>query len=219
LLSAVQIAENKVLTIWSAYWADVIFAPEVWLLSIASGGAVPVVIFVEQDGPTTDRIVITTDQAFDPDVEYTIGEPVVIYTPGVIIGGTFIAKPTSRTSTPDLDLLDIDQPPFERVRLTPGGDHAMVAGFATFRKLHLDALLTIRGTIPWSPDYGSDTPHKQLRPVDLEGEAARIRDLLLRVPRTTSAKVNLLWDGRQLVAEVDVRGELGMFQEEVTLWP
>jgi hypothetical protein len=213
----VQTEGNKVLTIWSAFWGSEIFAPEVWPLSVAGGGSVPEVIRVEQDGPTTDRVVITTDQAFDPGVEYTIGPPAVLFTPGPIIGGSFIAKRVSITPEPDHDLLDVEQSPFESVQVTPGGDHGLAAGFITYRKLILDALLTIRGSIPWAPEYGSDTPHKQLRPVDLTGEEARIRNLLLRVPGTRSVGVSLSWDGRQLVVDVDVRADSGSLREEVRL--
>lgn len=217
LVEVIPIAENQVLTIWSAYWNDLIFAPEVWQLLLSSGGSVPTVILVEQDGPTTDRIVITTDQAFAPDVEYTIGPPVVDYTPGPIYGGTFVAKRVSLTQNPDHDLLDVEQPPFEPTRITPGGDHGLAAGYVTYRKLVLDALLTIRGSVPWAPEYGSDTPHKRLRPVDLTGEAARIRDLLLRVPGTRSVNVKLAWDGRQLVVDVDAKADAGALREEVRL--
>jgi hypothetical protein len=217
LLSAVQIATNQVLTIWSAYWNPLIFAPEIWELLIAGEGSVPLVILVEQDGPTSDRIVITTDQAFNPGIEYEIGPPVVTKTPGPIIGGTFVAKPVSITSEPDHDLLDVEQPPFEATRITPGGDHGLAAGYITYRKLILDALLTIRGSIPWAPEYGSDTPHKQLRPVDLSGEEARTENLLLRVPGTRSVNVRLSWDGRQMVFDVDARADSGSLREEIRL--
>ncbi len=217
LEAVIHVAENEVLTIWPAAWGLEAFAPEAWVLSIASSGVVPTVILVEASD-TDDRLLLTTDQPLAAGVEYTMTPP-----PGVLLGGAtptggnFVAKSVTRTEQPDLDLLDIEAPPFEPWRITPGGDHGMAAGFITFRKLVIGTLLTVRGSVPWAPGHGSDLPHKGPRPLDLAGEESRIRDILVRIPGMLSVGVALTWDGQQLVADVDARGDAGSLQEEVRL--
>jgi hypothetical protein len=218
LIALVQIAENEILSIWAAVWSlkGEGFDPDSWQLSASGDFVSPLIVGVEAEDGDRSRLVLTTDQPLVEGVTYTV-------TPLATLGGTvpdgdsIIAKQVSTTRQPDLDLLDLDAQPFEPYRLTPGGDHGMSAGFATFRKMTLDRLLTIRGSVPWAPDHGSDLPHKGLRPLDLSGEEARIVSLLGTVPGMLSVGVALSWDGQQLVADIDARGDTGALQETVRL--
>ena len=174
------------------------------------------VVFVDAEDGDRRRLILTVDQPLEEGVVYTVS---TIATLGGTVpdGDDIVAKQISTTKQPDLDLLDLDQTPFEPQRVTPGGDFGMAAGFATFRKLTIDRLLTLRGSVPWAPDHGSDLPHKGLRPLDLTGEAARIASLLETVPGMLSVGVELSWDGQQLVADIDARGDTGALRETVRL--
>jgi hypothetical protein len=216
LLGLVQTGENAILTIWDAIWTDAGLAPEAWLLEASGDFVAPVITGVEAATDPARELLLTTDQPLLEGVTYTL-------TPLAALGGTvpdgdsFVGKQVSLTQQPDLDLLDVDQQPFEPYGISPGGDHRMAAGFATFRKLVIDRLLTVRGSVPWDPEYGSELSHKGLRPLDLTSEKARIQRLLATVPGMLSVGVDLTWDGRQLIADIDARGDTGALQETVRL--
>ncbi len=216
LVALVQRGENQILTIWDGFWGQEGLAPEAWELEASGDFVAPLIVLVEALATPATELLLTTDQPLIEGVTYTL-TPLATLGGTVPDGGDFLAKQVSLTQQPDLDLLDIDAPPFEPYRITPGGDHGMSAGFATFRKMTIDRLLTVRGSVPWAPDHGSDLPHKELRPVDLSGEAARIQRLLATVPGMISVGVGLRWDGQQIVADIDARGDTGALQETVRL--
>lgn len=211
----VQRAENEILTGWPAFWGDPGFAPENWELSVPTGVSVPVVILAEAGGDASE-VLLTVDQPLETGLTYTV-TPLGALGGTVPSAGTVLAKLVTTTQQPGLDLLDLDAGPFEPYRLTPGGDHGMAAGFATFRKLVIDRLLTVRGSVPWDPDHGSQLDHKSPRPLDGAGEAARIEALLATVPGMLSVGVELGWDGQQRTVDLDARGETGVLQETVKL--
>jgi uncharacterized phage protein gp47/JayE len=198
LVALIQRSESTILTIWSAWWGDAGFAPEAWQLGAAGDVPAPVIVGVEAATDPPTELLLTADQPLLEGVTYTL-TPLATLGGVVPDGGSFVGKQVSLTQTPDLDLLDLDANPFESYRITPGGDHGMAAGFATFRKLVIDRLLTVRGSVPWDPDHGSNLPHKQPRPLDLTTEEARIIRLLETVPGMLSVGVALSWDGQQLV--------------------
>lgn len=216
LLALVQRGEVEILTIWDAWWGDAGLAPEAWQLEAAGGFVAPAIVAVEVDADPPTELVLYTDQPLLEGVTYTL-TPLAALGGTVPDGGSFVGKQVSLTQQPDLDLLDVDAQPFEPWRTSPGGDHVMAAGFATFRKLVLDRLLTLRGSVPWDPEYGSELPLKGLRPLDLTSESARIQRLLATVPGMLSVGVDLSWDGQELVADIDARGDTGALQETVRL--
>lgn len=215
LVGFAQISEHSFWGVWLGFWGSAGFAPELWRVTASDGGSAPLPVLVE--APVSNAVLtITCDQPFRPGLRYDV-------TPQALLAGLpvdpfwFVGSDVSRTSTPELDLLDLEASPFEPQRVTAGGDHGMAAGFITWRKLHLDALLTVRGSVAWGPSHGSELPHKGLRPTDLAGEASRIRELLSRIPGTLSVDVQLTWDAGELVAVIDARGEAGVLQEEVRI--
>jgi len=216
LVAIVQRGEVEILTIWASFWGDPGLAPEAWQLEAAPPFVAPLVVEVEAAASPATELILRTDQPLLEGVEYTL-TPLAPLGGTVPDGGSFTGKQVSLTQQPDLDLLDVDAQPFEAWSVSPGGDHRMSAGFATWRKLILDRLLTVRGSVPWDPDHGSELPHKGLRPADLTTEAARIERLLISVPGTLSVGVALSWDGYQLVADIDARGDTGALQETVRL--
>lgn len=89
------------------------------------------------------------------------------------------------------------------------GDLAKSAGLETLRKLVIGHLVTIAGSVPYAPGYGSDLGHKQGRPASLEDAAKRIARGIEQIPRVTSASVTLTWDGGHLIADLRVQSDLG----------
>jgi hypothetical protein len=221
LAGIVQRAENELLTIWDATWnpAGEGLAPESWLLS-AGDWVAPLVVDVSPLGDDYSQLVLGTDQPLVEGVPYTL-TPLATLGGTVPIGAAFVGKQVSTTTQPDLDFLDIDQQPFEPYRITPGGDHGMAAGYATFRKIVIGRLLTLRGTVPWAPLHGAALGHKQPRPLDLTAAATHIESLLVTVPGMLSVSVQLKWDTSgskpQLLADIDARGDTGALQETVRL--
>jgi len=218
LVAIVQTSEIEILTIWSAWWnpSGPGFAPESWQLEAESGFVAPLVVRVSEPSPPDFELTLTLDQPLVEGVEYTL-TPLAPLGGTIPDGGSFVAKQVNLTQQPDLDLLDLLAPPFEPWAISAGGDHVMASGFETFRKLVIDRLLTVRGSVPWDPDHGSDLPHKGPRPIDLTTEAARIERLLSTVPGMLSVGVTMRWDGQQLVADIDARGDAGAIQESVRL--
>lgn len=221
LAGLVQRAEGEILTLWDAAWnpAGEGLAPESWELA-AGEWVAPVVVDVAPVDGDYSQLVLGTDQPLEEGVTYTL-TPLATLGGVVPVGGDFVGKQITTTKQPDLDLLDLDQQPFEPYRITPGGDHGMAAGYATFRKLVIGRLLSLRGTIPWAPLHGAALAHKQPRQLDLTGEATKIESLLATVPGMLSVSVQLQWDTSgnrpQLVADIDARGDTGALQETVRL--
>ena len=206
----------------SVNWSDEALSPDNWTL--AGTGNVPLVAACSFPDPGDKHaVLLETDRTLVEGVTYTLTPAAAHAGGGVPDPATFVGL---RASLPapeaeDAPLLDIDAPMFRDgepgaggYTITDGGDYALKGGIATILKLAWARLLTARGELYWSPDFGTRLQHKRLRPRDLEDEQTRLERLMRSVPRVQQSAVGLSWDGAELVVSVSLVTDLGEVRDE-----
>ena len=194
--------------------------PARWSITRSVGGskveATHVALAALDDGDASG-ITIYTDQALQEGIEYDVSTSAT-WTSGLPIDPftiTGIRDTGRKANDPEAALVDLHAPFGQSYELDASGVHRMSAGLETLRKVVLDRLLTVMGSLPWAPEYGSDLPHKGVRPANLRPEARKIERLIKRVPLVKSVSVELLWEEGELVAILGVATKLGDLNERV----
>ena len=189
-------------------WTADAAAPSAW--TVSGPARIGLVAAVALNVDRTEA-TLTLDRPMLHGVSYTFSTTALraddSESPDLTVTG--IAATAPARGTEPGELVDIQGGVGNTYASAASGDLAKSAGLETLRKLVIGQLVTILGSVPYAPGYGSDLGHKQRRPADLEDAAKRIARGIEQIPRVTSAGVTLTWDGGHLIADIRVLSDLG----------
>lgn len=199
--------------------------PDTWTITGVTTAPLVATVTLSQSsvqGSDTVYSVATlhTDRPLLEHVTYTITTATAIYNDltisDVVIPGIRSSYLVGPGAPPGAPLRDFSAP-LVRADGAPGGfydhgddgDYELTGGVATILKAVWAVLLTGRGELSWSPEFGSAARLKRLAPADKALEAKRLRAQVLAIPYVTDATVTLEIKTNAAWISVSVRTDFG----------